>query len=322
MSEKNSLAKIENAVTKSDGLSRAAKITGTISTILILTGSMYMSLSTTTVLAVIFMPTVCSFYYRSTLPVNQQGSLEIIFWIYFCTATISTLILMAVQSGIGYALAKVMFGSDLEFFLNEYGSVSKESDIRDEAHRAARAEFASRSSYWIFLLCSTLIVAGLCEEVQKYISLAIARKYKQATSVKEYLVYGATTGLAYSTIENILFTMADLEASSGKLLLTLFERVFLGTPTHMLAAISIALKMARRDIEKTHIGIVGILMRSAICHGLYDFGVIAVSASRGHVGWVHPEDAFGLGCCLAWIALVVSVLVMLVRSEMKKIKQD
>ena len=313
-------------------LSRKAKITLILSTSFFLITSIYYSPTSTLLLPVILAPTALLLAYRLNLPQPQRGILEIILWIYLGTATISTALLIIVQGALAYVAAWLLFREDRDWFLKEFQTVSRESDVRDDAHRVQRAEFAARPSYWVFMLIMTFVLAGLCEEVQKYVSIVLAvrsRKREAKENARgaevvagrsEYLIYGATAGLSFATIEMYMFLVAGAAKakSNGELAKTVAERFVIGMAAHLLCGLSTALGMYRRDIEKAKTGMLQVILRSALCHGAVDFGLMAFCAVKGNVGWLHPEDLVGTLTCYVMSVSGTSLLGWLVWQELKE----
>jgi len=310
-------------------LSRPAKATLSISAVIFLGISIYSSLTAALLLPVILTPTLLFLRYRSSLPAPHRGTFETLVWAYLGTATLSTALLILLQSVLAYGSAHILFGKDRDWFVNEFQTVGRESDIRDDAHRAQRAEFAGRPGYWVFMLIMTFVLAGLSEEVQKYISISLAVRYEKrnarekrgsvTVSEKEYLVYGANAGLAFATIEMYMFLVAGAAKSTSyhELARTVAERFCIGMAAHLLCGLSTALNMIRRDFRQERFGLLRVVMRSALCHGGVNFGLMAFSALKGDVSWVQPEYAIGTVTCLGMSASGIALLGWLVRKSLR-----
>lgn len=176
MSAENAEAKhlllptVHHPDTDTGTLSRPAKLTLGLSTTTTLAISTYSSPTTTALLPIILTPTLLLLRYRS----RARAPLETLLWTSLGTATLSTPLLITVQSALTYMATTILFGPDRDWFLNELQTVASESDIRDDPHRAQRAEFARRPRYVVFVVVMAFVLAGLCEELQKYVSIALA----------------------------------------------------------------------------------------------------------------------------------------------------
>lgn len=303
----------------SQDLSHAAKLTGIVTILLVLAGTLLNSVLATASLFPMLIPAAYFLYYRSTLPLAHRGNPNTLIWISVFMA-LSTLLVIAMQGALGYTFGLLTLGkTDMYFLMNELQTVSRERDVRDAEHRALRMEFAARPAYWLNVLFFAFVIAGACEELQKYAALVLVRRYSSVVRAREYPVYGAAAGLAFSTLENVGFVMAVTDESAGKLLLTVVERLVLGTPGHVLCGVSTAAGLARRE-QGEEIRTWAVLVRSAVCHGLFDFGLFAISAMRGNVGWAHPEDVLGMVICVLWAASLISMLAWMVRADLRKSK--
>lgn len=138
----------------------------------------------------------------------------------------------------------------------------------------------------------------------------------------ECLIYGATAALSFAAIEMYMFVFASAAKSSSSygLARTVAERLCIRTVVHLLCGLITALNMIKRDIGKEKIGVMRVVMRSVLCHGLVDLGLMAFSTVRGNVGWVHPEDAMGTLVCWATSAGVVGLLAWLVMGDLRKMR--
>lgn len=337
----------QQLVSHPDTISRPTKLILTLSTAIVLTISTYYSPTTTALLPIILTPTLLLLRYRSrSIQYPQRVPLSTILWIYLGTTTISTLLLILVQSALAYLAASILFGPDRDWFLNELQNVNSESDIRDDTHRVQRVEFARRPSYLVFVAIMTFGLAGLCEEVQKYYSIVLAVRFRGrnwrrlveidvshtdvalkavvSATEREYLMYGVTTGLAFAAVEMYMFVVGSATkptiTSSYELVRLVAERLCVGTVAHLLCGLSTALNMVRRDIRKEKIGVIHVVGRSAFYHGLVDFTLMGFSTVSGNVGWVHPEDSMGTLICWAMSTCVIGFLGWLVWKDLQEMR--
>ncbi|KAK5941170.1 hypothetical protein PMZ80_006447 [Knufia obscura] len=306
-----------------DTLSRPTKITSTLSAATLLSISIYSSTTVTLLLPLILSPTLALLYYNSTLPTHHRPPLQTLLYTYLFTSTLSTAALLLVQAILAYTAAYILFGSDTAWFLREFQTVTREYDIRDDAHRAQRAAFAARPSYWVFMVFMTTVLAG-CEEVQKYCSIKFAARYDEERRGKDervivdartYVLYGATAGIAFATVEMWMFLVAGAAKASSnyELVRTAMGRFCIGMAAHLLCGVGTAVNVVRKE----RMGMMRVVMRSALCHGVVNFGLMGFSAARGHVGWVHPEDVMGSVICLAMSAGGIGLLGWLVWEDLQ-----
>ena len=127
-----------------DELSSWAKVAGTLTIVTCLLVCIYTQLAAVIWFPVILAPTYTAIRLRKSRSANKRGDLETALWAYLFTATISTVVVMCVQLILGLAFAYALFGKDTEWFLNEFQTVSREDQIRDDAQRALRDEFVAR----------------------------------------------------------------------------------------------------------------------------------------------------------------------------------
>lgn len=316
---------LEQSADSPDCLSKNARVVGLLSVAAIVGGTWSASPRAVMLLPPVFALTGLVLYYRSTLPPSQRSSksLETLFWMYLGTGTIGMIGLMIVQAVLAYGFAYALFGPEAEWFLREFQNVPNDAEIPDHEHKAARAAFAARPSYWLFIFIMSFDLAAGCEEGLKYLSIMAAKRYRGGSlgSHREYLIYGAFAALSFGTIENILFLMAACQKgeSGWTLATTVFERVVAAAPGHMLGGISIALGVIRRDELKENVGMFRIMRRSILCHGLWDMVLLGVSALNGNLGWVHP-DGISLAICYVFVVLLTWLLWRSIKSEIRALK--
>lgn len=309
-----------------DVLSRGAKLTFCAAAVLGISGCTYASGSAVLWLPIILAPSATALHYRSRLPASQRGDITTVVWTFLFTGTVSSIAVMAVQLVLGLALSYAIFGEDTKWLLVEFQTVTREDLIRDEAHRLARTAFVARPAYWVWMVMGNFLVAGLCEEAQKYCSLMVAKKLRPRNKQGqignwEWIVYGITTGLAFATMENVAFVMGSAGESWRKMATTLAERSILGTSAHTLCGVSTAIGVAK--LRRGGVGgMLSAVGRAAFFHGLTNLSLLSVSALRGHIGWVHPEDWQGVLTCFALAAAGQGILGWLVRNDLKKMKLE
>lgn len=76
--------------------------------------------------------------------------------------------------------------------------------------------------------------------------------------------------------------------SGARLLLTVFERISLGSSGHLLMAALTALRAIRWDYYGDKTSCLSVIGPSVLLHGTQNFIALSFSASDGNVGWIHP----------------------------------
>ena len=235
-----------------------------------------------------------------------------------------------------------------------------------------RAQMAASWQNWTFNLVLTFLAAGLVEEVLKYLPVVYSRYRKTqphststTTSISDaapkpqpqpqpqpqprrprnrataYLNYALAGALGFNLVENIGFLHAAAADKQGTsfatwpaFLLTVVERVGLGSVGHVLAAALTALRAARVDEDDSGEGKKGegevlgswkrgmeIIGPSVIMHGAFDFVAMSASAAEGNVGWIHPQGWANTvvmgGLCVG----IVGVAGWMVRREWRGVRE-
>lgn len=319
----DALTKTTSSVLPRKTFSLSARVTSISLAGLIASWAVYTSLVAPWLLPVIVLPTIWMFSYHSSLSPSQRGSSERLLWIYLGAAIPGILIVMIFQGILLVPFVSLVFGSDKDFFWHEFGAVKKESDIRDDSHRAARAEFTATPSYWTFVLFMSFVLASGLEETLKYTMIMIGKGKGRLVHGKERIMYGAAAGLGFATLENIAWIIPACQSEDGgKLLLTVVERMGLGVPLHTVAGMLTGVGVVQRDLKGEQLGLLSIVGPSIFFHGLFDFVLFGYSAWSGHVGWVHPEDVTGIAVLLVATVAVGIATTLTLYGRMAKLGLD
>jgi len=280
-----------------------------------------------------FLPTV--YAYRKWSEANKaapsrRGKLEPMIWTYFLTGTLGVAAVSLVQMATGYGLATLLFGNDgvkpfmTEFFRSAINDLSPE----ELAQRAALASSWRNHAFNALLFFGA---AGLFEEALKLLPILYARRRERQTSDakpqrdRAYLDYVLASSLSFGVIEGIGFLYASCvhgKETGSKLLLTVVERLVLGSSGHMLMAVLSALRATRRDYYgDSSMSWWSVIGPAALIHGTYDFVAMCFSASEGNVGWIHPTE---IGKTTAMLTMACGMWLTtagLVRREWKMIQE-
>ena len=272
-----------------------------------------------------FLPTAWFFKkWRESNKTNssRRGELEPIIWTYAVAGTVGITTVMLIQIGICSAASILLFksGQVRKNFWNEFRRSTVDGLTVDQLMR--RAELARSWQNWVFNSVFTFVAAGFVEEAFKYLPIAYARRRGTAEQRqprnRAYLDYALAGALSFGVVENIGFLYASCEQGHEtwpKLMLTLFERVVLGSFGHLLVASLTALRAIRRDYYGDQLTWWGVVGPSIILHGTFDFGAIAFSALEGNVGWIHPASVRNTTAMLGLAAGLVGATAWQVRRE-------
>ncbi|KAK3638095.1 hypothetical protein LTR56_013306 [Elasticomyces elasticus] len=243
----------------------------------------------------VMLPTLGLLYTRRRLPESKQADLDALTYIYLGSGTIGIAAVLLGQLALVWAITKPLFGNQADMYFEEFARTT----IKDLAPEqiALRARLASSWRHWVFLIAMTYCTAGFVEELFKYGLIEILRRQHRLVSQKAipkelYVQYAVAAALGFCTMENIAFTRIAVQAgeSGWKLALTIFERIWIGSPGHCLTAALLAINVARLgDYQTTPRNLWRILGGPIFWHGTVDFILIAVSSLEGNVGWIHPE---------------------------------
>ena len=218
-------------------------------------------------------------------------------WTYVATGTVGLATAALIQIVTCFTASTVFFGAGQtrRDFLNEFMRSTIDGLTADELTR--RAELAVSWQNWAFNSLFAFGMAGLVEETLKYLPIAYARRrgtaeHKQRRT-RAYIDYALAGALSFGVVENMAFLYASCEKgheTGPKLVLTLFERMAVGSLGHLLVASLTALRAIRRDYYGDRLSWWDVVGPSIILHGTFDFVALAFSALEGNVGWIHPTD--------------------------------
>lgn len=272
-----------------------------------------------------FLPTAWLFkQWREANFINPscRGELEPMIWTYAATGTFGLTAVMLVQMAICSAVSTILFGSGQisKDFWNEFQRSTVDGLTVDELSH--RAELAGSWQNWVFNSALTLFMAGLVEETLKYLPIYYARRRGVAEQRQQrnraYIDYALAGALSFSVIENIGFIYASCEQGHEtwpKLMLTLFERMVVGSLGHLLAASLTALRAIRRDYYGDRMSWWAVVGPSVILHGTFDFMVMSASALEGNVGWIHPTGVWNTAAMSGLISGLIATAAWQVRRQ-------
>lgn len=238
------------------------------------------------------------------------------FWVYLATAVVGMPLMSALQAALTIPFVALVFKKkDQDFLWHELENVKEDMDIIDADHRARRAAFAARPSYWIFVLYMSFVVASGMEELLKYIMVRFGKRHRSIDNL-EYLMYGIVAGLSFATLENLGFLIRACQAETGgRLLLTLVERIALGVPIHTICATLTAAGLAIQDFNISKLGFMGVIGPSIFFHGMFDFILFGYCAWSGNVGWIHPEDLGSIVVLFVCAIVIITAAAFSLRSR-------
>lgn len=272
-----------------------------------------------------FLPTALLFRnWREANRINPScgGELEPMIWTYAATGTLGLIAVMLVQMVMSSAVSTILFGSGKmsKDFCNKFQRSTVDGLTAEELWR--RAELAGSWQNWIFNSALAYVIAGLAEETLKYLPIAYARRRgtleQRQKRNRAYIDYALVGALSFGVIETIGFIYASCEQghqSWPKLMLTLFERMFVGAFGHLLAASLTALRAIRRDYYGDRMSWWAVVGPSVILHGTFDFVVMSVSALEGNVGWIHPTGVWNTTAMFGLISALIATAAWQVRRQ-------
>ena len=247
-------------------------------------------------------------------------------WTYAATGTVGITVVSLAQMAICFVVSSVLFRTRelRDTFWSEFGRTSTDGLTSEELAR--RAELAMSWQNWVFIAALTYPAAGFVEESLKYIPIAYARRRGTVEQRKQrnraYIDYTVTSALSFGLVESIGFLYASCEEgheSWPKLMVTLFERIIVGSLGHLLAAALTALRATRRDYYGDRMSWLAVVGPSIILHGTFDFVAMAACALEGNVGWIHPTGLRITAAMYGLIGAVVVTAAWLVRREWKSL---
>lgn len=249
---------------------------------------------------------------------RRGGDPETLIWTFSATATIGLAAVSAVQLILTKLLAYLFLGSEANAFFEEFTRSDVTSLSTVELQK--RSAMAHSKQYLAFLAVFSFVVPGLVEELMKYLTILIVRYRWKGLTDREFLQIAIVATLGFSTVENIGFLYAAKDENILKLILTLSERVVIGSPAHALSGCLTACKMFRRDVRGESQPIWRVLGPAVAYHGCFDFALFVVSAADGHVGWVHPTKGSSLAIALFAAISIIVTSAMHLRRELNVLR--
>lgn len=268
----------------------------------------YTSFIAVLLLPVFLSPTIYFFYYNLRKPHDRRINPERLSWSYLGTAVPGLPLITLLQGALLIPFVSLIFGSQKDFFWHEFETVHKDSDIRDDAHRAARAAFTTTPAYWVFVVFFSYFATGATEETLKYTVIMLARRKQEHIRWVDYFMYGAASGLSFGTLEGLGFLIPECgKESAGKLLLTLFERMVMGIISHSIWGMLTGVNLARAQLKGEKLNFLHIVGPSIFFHGSMNFLFMGYCAWAGIIGWIHPEDFASLSSLLLGVAVIFAL---------------
>ncbi|ORY61654.1 uncharacterized protein BCR38DRAFT_440811 [Pseudomassariella vexata] len=283
---------------------------------------LYISPLTAALLPVLVTPTIWLFLHDRQRCTNERKDPQTFLWTYILTGTVGVTVVVITQYVLSYLCAAILFGSEIGEYMDQFSKSEKDLTESDPAVLARRREMAMRWQYWVFLLLLAFVFAAVIEECLKYSALILARRYGRVIHERNYVTIVMAGALGFSIIENIGFVYATVQAGqgAGQLALTLLERVVIASPMHALGAVVIGINVIRRDVYKHDLNLMHVLGLPVLIHGTFDFGLFAVSALNGNVGWVHPHGGWLL-VALVWTIFMMANLAVIMRRRVALMKE-
>ncbi|KAJ7509899.1 hypothetical protein B0H11DRAFT_1961457 [Mycena galericulata] len=279
-------------------------------------------LSTLALLPFILLPTL---YLLSLEQKQPDANITRLASVFLFTATLGFAMIIALQSALAYAFARLVFGPTASEYLTEW-SVSKDSLASMSPDRLARRRALAHSpKHALVVLFSGFVGAGAVEELVKWAITAWGVRGQPPDTdapARAHAIFAAAVaaGLGFSTIENAGYVYAAAAAgeTGWRLALSATERLVFGVAGHGLTAALLAVNLVRRDVLGEPLGVVQVLLPSVVAHGIFDSGLFGLSAWDGHVGWVHPTRARSVVVMLAFAVGVQGSTAALVWARMKE----
>jgi RsiW-degrading membrane proteinase PrsW (M82 family) len=227
-----------------------------------------------------------------------------------------------VQLALGYPVAKLLFGQEMERYFLEMGRSENEVKGLDPQTLAARREMAfSLPNLAGNLFMST--VAPLVEEVLKYAVLRIVGRYfpEKAQTKRNYVLIAMAAGLGFAVVENLAFIQHAMGSETpAQLALTIIERGVVGTCGHLLTAAMTGCNFAENTGAKSQKRSMWTTIKeSLLYHGLGNLGLFTISTLYGNVGWIHPRTPVGIAAVVVCVASVNGLAAWRVSRELGKL---
>lgn len=248
-------------------------------------------------------------------------------WTYAATGTVGLAAAGVLQLAACFAASTLLFGTGQtrSDFLKELQRSTIDGLTADDLAR--RVQLAASWQNWVFNSAFTFGMAGLIEETLKYLPIAYARRRgspeQRQRRNRAYIDYALAGALSFGVVENIGFLYASCEKGREawpRLLLTLFERMVVGSLGHLLVASLTALRAIRRDYYGDQLSWWGVVGPSVLWHGSFNFVAMAFSALEGNVGWIHPTGVWNTTAMLGLATGVVTTAAWQVRREWKALE--
>lgn len=168
-----------------------------------------------------------------------------------------------------------------------------------------------------FCFYNAFIVAGLVEEVAKYLTIRRMQHRAEVNHPINLVIYGAASGLGFATVENVLYVVMPMltlafkggsnlvleESAVTQGVITSVFRTVVAIPVHMIFAIMTATRVAKTKYLQDNARSYSHLAPSILLHGLYD--VILFLAST-----LIPEQE-GQVNALQIVAFLCSIIIAL-----------
>jgi hypothetical protein len=130
------------------------------------------------------------------------------------------------------------------------------------------------ASRLVYVAILSYAIAGVCEEVGKYIAVRMVFRKPYVVDPRALMVYGGCAGAAFGTVENLMFTRQY--GMTGAVL-----RAFTAVPLHCVTGMMIGVHMAmvidNRDAERWY----RTLLLPVVWHGTYDMLALGLAYVLG-----------------------------------------
>ena len=275
---------------------------------------------------------------------DRATTTKTLIWTYLLTGTLGITLAILLQTIISYLTALLCFGSHatalqyLSECMKQPPTDEEASKDKDESRNKLqrRREMAQNPRYWLFMLGFSLCGAAMVEEGIKYCAImyAVTRSGERNGPAKhDYIAAAVAAGLGFATCENMAFVVSAAlaglkkEKDDGKRSLstvTVLERVVVGTPGHTMTSVLTGVNMvaALHDAGQPSMSTTSlwwqVLLEPVLLHGFSDFGLFAISAWEGNVGWVHPKTGMAVCATLGVVVGLQGALALLLWVRLKE----
>lgn len=253
-------------------------------------GLAYASPPMAAIAPVLAAPTALAAWKIRKLPSKESGNTDTTMWTYIAGGLLGPPGVGALQYIVAIGAAKLLYGAAAGAYARELQRLSLKGVPADII--AQRQTWASEPRHFAMLALLSFPLAGVLEEAFKYLCLRVALWRTKPRHEWEYLIYATAAGIGFATIENFLFAWAEVEGGElpMKIARAIAERTIYGIVGHGATAAMTGLRSVHRDARKQKMSMWQVILRSAVYHGVMDFGLFALSAWHGNVGWIHPPD--------------------------------